>query len=286
MTARWKRVEIKAMLAMVAKNDAGVSVRQIAEEHGCSIAQAQTQIKNGRLYQKGEALLAENPKNLDGLIQTGRLLLGGWCRHVLVRQYGISALDDLTCWSRRELISLSNFGCKKVDAIEVAMSKAGLSLRSDGEWVEHEYCAEYQAEQEESGRRCREQQAQQLANDWATTKDRDTIIGYARAVADIWRRAYTFLKAGRDDPELFKVIARALQKEPPICNPVFDDLKRVEEGEKSEAARAADMEEAAKAREAANRRIAELVREAGTDGNVIAFPVAAMRAIPQIGGEA
>jgi hypothetical protein len=41
------------------------------------------------------------------------------------------------------------------------------------------------------------------------------------------------------------------------------------------------------ARAAANRRIAELVREAApTEGNVIAFQVAAARAIPQIGGAA
>jgi hypothetical protein len=117
--------------------------------------------------------------------------------------------------------------------------------------------------------------------------DREFIIGQARAVTAIFRRAWCFLKDGRDDPELFAVIVRALRQIPPIGNPVFDDLKRVEDAEQSQAARAAEMEEAARAREAANRRIAELVREAGTiNGNVIAFPVAAMRAIPQIGGAA
>jgi hypothetical protein len=82
------------------------------------------------------------------------------------------------------------------------------------------------------------------------------------------------------------VIVSALQEIPPIANRVYKELERVEEAEKSEAARAAEMEEAAKARDAANRRIAELVCEARTNGNVIAFPVAAMRAVPQIGGAA
>jgi hypothetical protein len=93
---------------------------------------------------------------------------------------------------------------------------------------------------------------------------------------------------GRDDPELFATIACALQQIPPIGNPVYKDLERVENAEQSEAARVAELEEAARAREAANRRIVALMREAG-DGastNVIAFPVAAMRAIPQIGGAA
>jgi cell division protein FtsB len=129
-----------------------------------------------------------------------------------------------------------------------------------------------------------EQQVEQLADDWAN-RDREFITGQARAVTSIFRRAWCFLKYGRDDPELFKVIARALQRIPPIGNPVYKDLGRVEEAEKSEAARTAELEEAARTREAANRRIAELVREAGTlDGNVIAFPIAAMRAAAQMDG--
>src|SRR5262245_9288375 len=83
------------------------------------------------------------------------------------------------------------------------------------------------------------------------------------------------LEHGGDAPAVWSlavpdpVIVRALRQIPPIGNPVFDGLKRVEEAEKSEAARAAELEEAARAREAANRRIVELIREAGTDGNVI-----------------
>jgi hypothetical protein len=216
-------------------------------------------------------------------VLTRRLLLGHWPTYELTEKYGITSLDDLTKWSAGELMSLQNFGATKVGHIEAAMAKFGLSLRSDGERIEHEYCAKWNAEQEEADKYHREQQAEQLANDWAK-RDREYILGQARAVASIWYRAHKLLKENRDDPAAFALIARALQKSPPIANPVYHDLERIEEAEKSEAARAADMEEAAKARDAANRRIAELVREAGTDGNVIAFPVAAMRAIPQIGG--
>jgi hypothetical protein len=50
----------------------------------------------------------------------------------------MTSLDDLTKWSRHELMRLQNVGATKVSYIEAAMSKLGLSLRDDGEFIEHE----------------------------------------------------------------------------------------------------------------------------------------------------
>jgi hypothetical protein len=78
--------------------------------------------------------------------------------------------------------------------------------------VEHEWCAEY-LEREERRQTEREQELEN--HDWAN-RDREYIVSQARAVASIWYRAHKLLKENRDDPEAFALIARALQKSPPI----------------------------------------------------------------------
>lgn len=202
---------------MVARREAGATLKKIADEFGTNIPAVQGVERAVARYDKGLELLAEEPTSIEGLSLTGRLS-GFDCKRRTLERFDVKTLNDLAGqkWARAELLYLSGFGPKTVDTLRNAMAEFGLSLYPDR--------PEPIRRKEKTG----EQGGGRHAPD-SNWNDRNFVIEQCRRVKDHLETAYEFVTNNLDDQVYFEVLRQLLLYVPQYVNPLNQQAQRLRE---------------------------------------------------------